>query len=106
MDPAGFTDRQRAIQQSNGQTMAAIAGRSMSDPTLLERLATVAVPTLVVFGESDRIVTPVYGRAVADAIPGAAFARVPGAGHLPHLEAPDATWDAVDPFLASVSNTR
>jgi pimeloyl-ACP methyl ester carboxylesterase len=106
MDPAGLTDQQRAIQQSNGQTMAAIAGRSMSDPTLLGRLGAVTVPTLVVFGESDRIVTPAYGRVVADAIPGAGFALVPAAGHLPHLEAPDATWDAVDPFLSSVSNTH
>jgi pimeloyl-ACP methyl ester carboxylesterase len=99
MDPAEFTDEQRAIQQSNGQTMAAIAGRSMSDTTLLERLGAVTVPTLVVFGESDRIVTPAYGRSVARAIPGAEFAEVAAAGHLPHLEAPEATWAIIDPFL-------
>ncbi|TDQ02350.1 MULTISPECIES: alpha/beta fold hydrolase [unclassified Leifsonia] len=99
-DPAQLTDEQRAVQLSNGRTMAAVAGGSMSDPTLLDRLATIAVPTLVVFGESDRIVTPAYGRAVAAAIPGAEFAEVPAAGHLPHLEAPDATWAVIDPFLA------
>ena len=99
-DPAGLTDEQRAIQQSNGQTIAAIAGRSMSDPTLLARLREVDVPTLVVFGASDRIVTPAYGRATAEAIPGAVFAEVPAAGHLPQLENPDATWALIDPFLA------
>lgn len=99
IDPAGFTDEQRAIQQANGQTMAVIAGRSMSDRTLLDRLAAVAVPTLVVFGASDRVVTPAYGRVVARAIPGAEFAEVAAAGHLPHLEAPDATWAIIDPFL-------
>jgi pimeloyl-ACP methyl ester carboxylesterase len=99
LDPAGFTDEQRAIQQSNGQTMAVIAGRGMSDATLLDRLGAVTVPTLVVFGESDRIVTPAYGRSVARAIPGAEFAEVAAAGHLPHLEAPDATWAVIDPFL-------
>ena len=56
---------------------------------------------LVAFGESDRIVTPAYGRAVADAIPGAEFAEVPAAGHLPHLENPGATWAVIDPFLAA-----
>jgi len=99
LDPAGFTIEQRAIQQSNAQTMAAIAGRAMSDPTLLGRLSTVTVPTLVVFGESDRIVTPAYGRSIARAIPGAEFAEVAAAGHLPHLEAPEATWEIIDTFL-------
>jgi pimeloyl-ACP methyl ester carboxylesterase len=98
-DPAAFSAEQRAIQQSNGQTMAVIAGRSMSDATLLGRLGSVTVPTLVVFGESDGIVTPAYGRSVAHAIPGAEFAVVPAAGHLPHLEAPEATWAIIDPFL-------
>ncbi|WP_213816625.1 alpha/beta fold hydrolase [Glaciihabitans sp. dw_435] len=100
MDPAGFTDQQRAIQQSNGQTMAVIAGRGMSDPSLLGRLGAVNVTTLVVFGDSDRVVTPAYGRAVAAAIPGAEFAEVPAAGHLPHLENPEATWAIIDPFVA------
>ncbi|MDO9395850.1 MAG: alpha/beta hydrolase [Herbiconiux sp.] len=99
-DPAGFTAQQRAIQQSNGQTMAVIAGRAMSDPELLARLRTIAVPTLVVFGESDRVVTPACGRAVSDAIPGAEFVEVPAAGHLPHLENAAATWAVIDPFLS------
>ncbi|RFA14980.1 alpha/beta hydrolase [Subtercola boreus] len=102
LDPAGFSSEQRAIQQSNGQTMAAIAGRGMSDPTLLGRLGTVTVPTLVVFGASDRIATPAYGRSVAEAIPGALFAEVPAAGHLPHLEAPEVTWQIIDQFLQRV----
>lgn len=100
IDPAGFTEQQRAVQQSNGRTMAVIAGSSMSDPTLLDRLGGVNVPTLVAWGASDRIVTPAYGRAVARAVPGAVFTEIPAAGHLPHLEAPDATWAVIDPFLA------
>lgn len=98
-DPAGFTDEQRAIQQSNGRTMAAIAGRAMSDPGLLDRLGAVDVPALLVWGASDRIVTPAYGRAVARALPGATFVEIPAAGHLPHLESPELTWAAIDPFL-------
>ncbi|MGC5371866.1 hypothetical protein, partial [Klebsiella pneumoniae] len=62
VDPAALTDDQRAIQQSNGRTMARLAGIGMSDPTLLRRLSVIAVPTLIVFGASDRIVTPAYGR--------------------------------------------
>lgn len=99
-DPALATDAQRAVQQSNGRTMAVIAGAGMSDPALLGRLGGIRVPALMVWGESDRIVTPACGRAVTAAIPGAQFAEIPAAGHLPHLEAPDATWAAIDPFLA------
>jgi pimeloyl-ACP methyl ester carboxylesterase len=99
-DPAGFTEEQRAVQQSNGRTMAALAGRAMSDPTLLARLGAVTVPALLVWGESDGVVTPAYGRAVARAVSGAQFAEIPEAGHLPHLEAPEATWAAIDQFLA------
>ena len=102
LDPARFTDEQRAVQQGNGRTMAAIAGRGMSEPTLLGRLGAVDVPTLMVWGESDRVVTPAYGRAVAAAVPRARFVLIPAAGHLPHLEAPEATWAAIDPFLARV----
>ena len=98
-DPANLTDEQRAVQRSNGATMAVVAGRGMSDPTLLGRLGGIGVPTLVVSGASDRVVTPAYARAVAAAVPGAEFAEVPAAGHLPHLEAPEATWAVVDPFL-------
>ncbi|WP_243768426.1 alpha/beta fold hydrolase [Leifsonia sp. TF02-11] len=99
-DPASLTDAQRAIQEANGRTMAVIAGAGMGDPGLLGRLGAVRVPTLMVWGASDRIVTPAYGRAVARAIPGARFVEIPEAGHLPQLEAPDATWAAIDPFLA------
>ncbi|MGY4644332.1 alpha/beta fold hydrolase [Cellulomonas sp. URHB0016] len=99
IDPALLTDQQRAVQQANGRTMRAVAGTSMSDPTLLGRLGAVDVPTLVVWGASDRVVTPAYGRAVAAAVPGAAFVEIPAAGHLPHLEEPGATWAAIDSFL-------
>lgn len=99
IDPTSFSDEQRAVQAGNGRAMAAIAGRGMSDPTLLSRLTAIAVPTLVVWGASDGVVTPAYGRALAAAVPGAEFALVESAGHLPHLEAPEATFEVVDQFL-------
>ena len=39
------------------------------------------VPTLVVHGDADPLVTPSGGRATADAIPGAELLVIPGAGH-------------------------
>lgn len=100
-DPATVTDEQRALQQSNGRAILAIAGRAMSDPALLGRLGSLELPVLVVSGASDRVVTPAYARAVAGAVPGAEFVVVPEAGHLPHLENPAATWAPIDAFLAA-----
>jgi pimeloyl-ACP methyl ester carboxylesterase len=40
------------------------------------------LPTLVVHGLDDRLVSPSRGRELADAIPGARLVEIPGAGHL------------------------
>jgi pimeloyl-ACP methyl ester carboxylesterase len=101
LDPAGFSDEQRAVLAGNSRAMKAIAGSGMADPTLLGRLGAVSVPTLVMWGASDRVVTPSYGRALAAAVPGAQFAKVEQAGHLPHLEQPAATFAVIERFLAT-----
>ena len=50
----------------------------------------IAVPTLVLWGASDGIVTPAYGRAYSALIPGARFELIEGAGHHPEIEQPEA----------------
>jgi pimeloyl-ACP methyl ester carboxylesterase len=58
------------------------------------------VPTLVLWGESDQIVDPEYGRAYAAAIPSARFELLQSTGHMPQMETPDqlleAIWACVD----------
>jgi pimeloyl-ACP methyl ester carboxylesterase len=61
----------------------------MADPTLLGRLSGIAIPTLVLWGESDRIVEPAYGQAYAAAIDGARFEVLHATGHVPQMETPD-----------------
>ena len=46
------------------------------------RLAGITVPTLVIHGESDRLVPPGNGRLIAERIPGAKFVMIPHASHL------------------------
>jgi pimeloyl-ACP methyl ester carboxylesterase len=65
------------------------AGPSMADPTLAGRLGGLDLPVHVLWGESDRIVDPEYGRAFAAAIPGATFTLLPRTGHLPQVETPE-----------------
>jgi pimeloyl-ACP methyl ester carboxylesterase len=60
----------------------------MYNPQLPRWLGRIDVPTLVLWGESDRVVTPEYGRAYARLIPGARFELIAGAGHHPEIEQP------------------
>ena len=48
------------------------------------------MPTLVLWGESDGVVRPDYGRAYAELIPGARFELIEHAGHHPEIEQPEA----------------
>ncbi len=73
----------------------------MYNPQLSYWLRRISVPTLVIWGESDGIVTPSYGRAYAQRIPGALFQTIAAAGHHPELEQPEAYVDCVARFLAS-----
>jgi mannose-6-phosphate isomerase-like protein (cupin superfamily) len=100
VDPATMTEDQRALRAGNLASMAAYGGRAMADPTLLDRLPAISIPVLVVWGEADRMIPIEHGRAYAAAIPGARFALIPHAGHLPQLEAPDELRSAIGEFAA------
>lgn len=63
-------------------------------------LGRIACPVAVVQGEADRLCPPERGRALAAAIPGARFHLLPEAGHVAHLEQPDAVNAAIDGLVA------
>jgi pimeloyl-ACP methyl ester carboxylesterase len=88
----------REAMPGNRASLAAYGGATMSDPSLPARLGGITTPTLVVWGESDGIVDPDYGRAYAAAIPGATFHLLAAAGHLPPIETPAELLDVVWPF--------
>lgn len=69
------------------------------NPSLKYRLNRITVPTLLVWGAKDGIVGPAYGKAYAKRIKGARFVAIPRAGHLPHVEQPDAFMKIVNEFL-------
>lgn len=56
---------------------------------LKDRLDRIAAPTLVLWGEQDRVIPSALGRALAAGIPRSAFLTVPHAGHSVQEEAPD-----------------
>lgn len=62
----------------------------MHDPSLIHLMPRVQAPTLVVWGENDRIIPVSAGERIADAMPNARLEVIGGAGHMPHIENPDA----------------
>ncbi|MGW2661818.1 alpha/beta fold hydrolase [Nocardia tengchongensis] len=104
-DPATIPPSQSAVRQANMATLRQYAGDPyMHDPQLLTRLADVSIPTLLLWGASDKIVTPAYGAAYAAAFGNAHLEIIGKAGHLPHLEQPDATFARIDAHLSKAAN--
>jgi pimeloyl-ACP methyl ester carboxylesterase len=62
---------------------------------LIDRLYRVRAKTVIVWGESDRLIPPVYGPAFAAAIAGSRLVAIPGAGHMVTVEKPAEVAEAV-----------
>jgi pimeloyl-ACP methyl ester carboxylesterase len=75
----------------------AILARPDARPTL----PTIAVPTLVGVGESDAVTPPRFAEEMAAAIPGARLQIFARCGHLPPMEDPAATTQALRAWLAA-----
>ena len=73
----------------------------MHDTKLRGRLHRVKAPTLVMWGDSDGVVKPAYGRALSAAIKGARFRLIERCGHYPHIERPDVFAAEVLAFLCA-----
>jgi len=97
--PAPAGPPQRGPSPAAMATLTTYTGPDMQDPTLLDRIRTLEVPALLIWGENDPVISPDFGRAYADAFPDARFALIPGGGHLPMREAPDQTFATLDTFL-------
>jgi len=101
IDPAAMPAAQRDAMAGNRAALAVYSGTSMTDPTLRDRLKDVSVPVLVLWGDSDQIADADYGRAYADAIPGAVFQLLTETGHLPQIETPQQLLAAISAFAGS-----
>ena len=70
-----------------------------------DELSTISVPTLVVVGENDMATPVARAQRIAEKIPGAKLAIIPGAGHLCTVEEPAVVTGAIEEFLSAQSGT-
>jgi pimeloyl-ACP methyl ester carboxylesterase len=68
-------------------------------PNLRGMLPSITVPTLVVSGASDRVISSAWNRRTAAAIPGSRFEVLPECGHTPQEECPDRLVPLLKDFL-------
>ena len=81
----------RSVVDYRGQAVSALGKIHVSH----------GLPTLLIWGEEDRIIPVAHGYAAHDAVPGSRLEVLPGVGHFPHVEAPTAVVDILDDFITT-----
>jgi pimeloyl-ACP methyl ester carboxylesterase len=94
--PAAVNERRAVLMGIDPQAFSAACAILM-DTDLVPLLPKLMVPTLVLCGELDQATPPPLNKLIAEKVPGARYIELPGCGHCPPLEQPQA-------FLAAVKN--
>jgi pimeloyl-ACP methyl ester carboxylesterase len=89
-EPEGANSPEWPIEQTRANEAAARAFWPLGNTRLEKRLPLIEAPTLLIWGEQDRIMPRSYGDRLAAAIAGRTeITTIPGAGHLAELDKPD-----------------
>jgi pimeloyl-ACP methyl ester carboxylesterase len=103
--PAEFFTEQHALSRQPGQLEASTAmARALFGPhgqrqILLDRLAALTTPTLVVWGDLDYLLPVQQAHAAVKRLPHGRLSVFPDCGHLPHVEYPDRFAAVLDAWL-------
>ena len=81
---------------------AASFGRDGQRIGLKDRLGEIGVPTMVIWGELDRVLPVAHAGTAAEAIPGTWLEVMEGIGHVPQVEAASAFARLLDRFIRSL----
>ncbi len=96
--PEIVEERRRGLLRTNPAFFAE-ACEALAGLDLRASVGGIVNATLVVVGALDAATPPVMGRELAQAIPGARFLELPGIGHAPMAQDPEAFLTAISGFL-------
>jgi pimeloyl-ACP methyl ester carboxylesterase len=99
---------QRVRMMIEGNQVSGIAGDLMAmaeRPDSIPLLKQISCPTQIIVGESDQATPLSDAKLMADQIPGAHLAVIPGAAHLANLEQPELFTQIVRSFAENVGET-
>ena len=88
--PELIANSQRAFHTEDWDLALLALARDSSDSALDVPLESLNLPVLIVWGEDDGWIAPQTAHDLQARIPGAELVLLPGVGHLPMVEAPDA----------------
>jgi pimeloyl-ACP methyl ester carboxylesterase len=99
-DGKSLSDDQLRAMARNRETLALLTWEPfMHNPKLKHRLHRAGVPTLFLRGASDGVVSAAYLERYAALLPDARIETIAEAGHVPHLEQPEAVAARILKFL-------
>ncbi len=97
-NPALIADR-KAVYEAIPVDVFAKAARALATLDFAPQLAAIRNPLLIVVGAEDGATPPALGRDLAARVAEARMVEMPGLGHCPHIQDPDAFVAAVSDFL-------
>lgn len=98
--PAGANSIEWPIEMTRASEAAARAFWPLGNTQLAKRLPLIEAPTLILWGDQDRIMPGSYAAAFAGGIKAPVRVQtIAGAGHLAYLDQPQAVADAIHAFL-------
>jgi pimeloyl-ACP methyl ester carboxylesterase len=104
LSPAYLEANPQAVEQRKSVLMGVDAGgfaaacKVMQESDLTPLLHHLKVPTFVVCGALDQVTPPALSKEIAEKVAGATYAELPGCGHCPPLEQPQAFLKAIKDF--------
>jgi len=94
------TSEEEEIQVRNRITVAKLCWQPrLYNPHLAKWLHRICVPTLILWGDADKVIPPPYGPAFCHLIPNARLEILPRCGHLPQVERTEEFVAAVTGFI-------
>jgi triacylglycerol lipase len=88
-----------SLSKGDSWTIHAVRNPALPNKTVDNKLDAVTIPTLVIWGQQDALLSLKDGRYFASRIAGAELKIIADSGHAPMIEVPDAFLSALSPFL-------
>lgn len=100
-----LSEAEEFAAMKNRLTMAKLTWQPrLYNPHLHKWLHRIGVPTLILWGDDDKVIPPAYGEVYAKLIPGSRLEVFPACGHLPQIEKQDDFVAAITRFIEGAAS--